>query len=244
MSRKVIAVAALALLVAGGAVAAARLTGGESGGEQGEPKQAREHVREQPHRAARQAPQQAALRRLVVASSHRPPRNVAMVVFDELPLTSLLGPGEAVDAARYPAFARLSGEALWFRGATAVHDSTALAVPAILDGHYPRPGLGSDYASHPRNLFTLLAPRYDLHVSEEATGLCPPSLCEPTPGSTLSHIGHGRVERFEAWLGAIGRHPGRALFFKHALFPHVPWQYLPSGLSYRRQPSEPTPGLN
>ena len=74
MSRKVIAVAALVLLVAGGAVAAARLTGGGSGDERGEPKQAREHVRGQPH--------QAALRRLVAASSHRPPRNVVMVVFD------------------------------------------------------------------------------------------------------------------------------------------------------------------
>ena len=28
------------------------------------------------------------------------------------------------------------------------------------------------------------------------------------------------------------------------LFPHVPWQYLPSGLSYRHRPSEPIPGLN
>jgi hypothetical protein len=245
MSRKVIAVAALALLVAGGAVAAARLTGGESGGEQGEPKQAREHVRRQPPRAARPAAQQAALRRLVAASSHRPPRNVVMVVFDELPLTSLLGPGEVVDVARYPAFARLSREALWFRGATAVHDSTALAVPAILDGHYPRPGLGSDYASHPRNLFTLLAPKYELHVSEEATGLCPPSLCAPTPGSTLSHVGHGKVKRFEQWLHRVESRPGRrALWFKHVLFPHVPWQYLPSGLSYRRRPNEPIPGLN
>ncbi len=179
-----------------------------------------------------------------LAARAKPPRAVVMVVFDELPLTSLLGPGEEIDGERYPAFARLASEAIWFRGATAVHDSTALAVPAILEGRYPRPGLSSDYASHPRNLFTLLAPRYQLHVSEEATGLCPPSLCEPTPGSTLSHIGHGRVKRFEAWLRTISPRPGRALWFKHVLFPHVPWQYLPSGLSYHRRPSEPIPGLN
>jgi hypothetical protein len=178
------------------------------------------------------------------ALARRPAHDVVMVVFDELPVTSLMGPGEEIDAERYPAFARLARESLWFRGATAVHDSTALAVPAILEGRYPRPGLGSDYASHPRNLFTLLAPRYELHVSEEATGLCPPSLCEPTPGTTLSHIGHGRVQRFESWLHAIEPRQGRALWFKHALFPHVPWQYLPSGLSYRRRPSEPIPGLN
>jgi hypothetical protein len=125
-----------------------------------------------------------------------------------------------------------------------VHDSTALAVPAILEGRYPRPGLGSDYASHPRNLFTLLAPRYDLHVSEEATGLCPPSLCTPTPGTTLSRLGHGRVERFESWLHAIEPSQRPTLWFKHVLLPHVPWQYLPSGRSYRRLPSEPIPGQN
>jgi hypothetical protein len=180
----------------------------------------------------------------VAALAKRPARAVVMVVFDELPVTSLMGPDEQIDADRYPAFARVADEAIWFRGATAVHDSTALAVPAILEGRYPRVGLGSDYGSHPRNLFTLLAPRYELHVSEEATGLCPPSLCEPTPGNTLSHIGHGRVERFEAWLRSIRPRECRALWFKHVLLPHVPWQYLPSRLSYRRRPSEPIPGLN
>ena len=179
-----------------------------------------------------------------VVLSKRRARTVVMVVFDELPLTSLLDQDEDIDDERYPAFAELARNSTWFRGATAVHDSTALAVPAILEGRYPRPGLGSDYASHPRNLFTLLAPRYELHVSEEATGLCPPSLCEPTPGTTLSHLGHGRVERFRSWLRSIGPGKQRALWFKHVLFPHVPWQYLPSGLSYRRRPSEPIPGLN
>jgi hypothetical protein len=182
--------------------------------------------------------------RQVAAITKRPARNVVMVVFDELPLTSLMGPDDEIDSERYPAFARLARSAIWFRGATAIHDSTALAVPAILEGRYPRPGLGSDYASHPRNLFTLLASRYELHVSEEATGLCPPSLCEPTPGTTLSHLGHGRVGRFEGWLHSIAPRKRRALWFKHVLFPHVPWQYLPSGLSYRRRPSEPIPGLN
>ena len=59
-----------------------------------------------------------------------------MVVFDELPLASLMGPGGRIDAERYPAFARLARGATWYRGATAVHDSTALAVPAMLDGRY------------------------------------------------------------------------------------------------------------
>ena len=50
-------------------------------------------------------------------------------MFDELPLTSLMGPGGRIDAGRYPSFAGLARTATWYRGATAVHDSTALAVP-------------------------------------------------------------------------------------------------------------------
>ena len=121
---------------------------------------------------------------------HRParPRTIVMVVFDELPLTSLMGPGERIDASRYPAFGGLARDATWYRRATAVHDSTALAVPAILDGRYPRPGLRSDVYSHPANLFTLLERRYEVHAFEEATGLCPTSLCEPPAGTTASHL--------------------------------------------------------
>ena len=97
------------------------------------------------------------------AESLRPdaprPQTIVMVVFDELPLASLMGPGGRFDAERYPAFARLARGATWYRGATAVHDSTALAVPAMLDGRYPRPGTRSDVYSHPANLFTLLEGR-------------------------------------------------------------------------------------
>ena len=162
-----------------------------------------------------------------------PPRTIVMVVFDELPLTSLLEPGGRIDASRYPAFAGLAGDGIWYRGATAVHDSTALAVPAMLDGRYPRPGLQSDVYSHPQNLFTLLAGDYELHVSEEATGLCPTSLCVPTPGTTASHLSRGKPGRFRRFVRGVRPTPRPALWFKHVLLPHVPWQYYPSGRSYR-----------
>ena len=173
-----------------------------------------------------------------------PPRTIVMVVFDELPLTSLLEPGGRIDASRYPAFAGLAGDGIWYRGATAVHDSTALAVPAMLDGRYPRPGLQSDVYSHPQNLFTLLAGDYELHVSEEATGLCPTSLCVPTPGTTASHLSRGKPGRFRRFVRGVRPTPRPALWFKHVLLPHVPWQYYPSGRSYRRFAPEPIPGLN
>ena len=178
------------------------------------------------------------------SDSARPPQTIVMVVFDELPLTSLMGPVGRIDAERYPAFAELARGATWYRGATAVHDSTALAVPALLDGRYPRPGLRSDAYSHPANLFTLLSRSYEVNASEEATGLCPTSLCEPTPGTTLGHLSHGKVERFRRFVGSMRRRPRPALWFKHVLLPHVPWQFYPSGRRYRRHAPEPIPGLN
>jgi hypothetical protein len=172
------------------------------------------------------------------------PRTIVMVVFDELPLSSLMGAGDRIDASRYPAFAGLADDATWYRRATAVHDSTALAVPAILDGHYPRAGLRSDVYSHPANLFTLLERRYEVHAFEEATGLCPTSLCEPTPGTTLGHLGGGKPKRFRAFVRAVERRPRPALWFKHVLLPHVPWQFYPSGRHYRLHAPEPIPGAN
>ena len=173
-----------------------------------------------------------------------PPRTIVMVVFDELPLPSLLGPDDRIDASRYPAFADLAADGTWYRGATAVHDSTALAVPAILDGRYPRAGLRSDVYSHPRNLFTLMERRYEVHAFEEATGLCPTSLCKPAPGTTLSHLAAGKPRRFRHFVRSVEARPGPALWFKHVLLPHVPWQFYPSGRRYRRNAPEPIPGLN
>jgi hypothetical protein len=173
-----------------------------------------------------------------------PPQTIVMVVFDELPLTSLMGPGGRIDAERYPAFAGLARSANWYRGATAVHDSTALAVPAMLDGRYPRAGVRSDVYSHPANLFTLLAQSYEVNASEEATGLCPSSLCEPMTGTTLGHLSRGKVERFRRFVSSLGPRPRPTLWFKHVLLPHVPWQFYPSGRRYRRNAPEPIPGLN
>ncbi len=172
------------------------------------------------------------------------PRTIVVVVFDELPLTSLIGPGGRIDAGRYPSFAGLARTATWYRGATAVHDSTALAVPAMLDGRYPQPGLRSDVISHPVNLFTLLADSYEVNASEEATGLCPTSLCEPLEGNASSHLGGGRVRRFRDFVRSIQPRERPTLWFKHVLLPHVPWQFYPSGRHYRRHAPEPIPGLN
>ena len=118
---------------------------------------------------------------------------VVMVVFDQLPLASLLDRDGAIDRTLYPHFAAFADEATWFRNASAVSPSTSFALPAILTGRYPVRGLLPTADDHPENLFTLLGSRYRLEVIEPLTGLCPASLCPVEPPGVA------------AWLGAVLR---------------------------------------
>ncbi len=102
---------------------------------------------------------------------------IVLLIFDELPVTSLLAGSREIDAIRYPNFAALAGRATWYRHAVTASDFTVLAVPAILNGRLPdapRLPLAPD---HPRSLFTLLGERYAMNVSESVTQLCPARLC-------------------------------------------------------------------
>jgi hypothetical protein len=103
---------------------------------------------------------------------------VVVVLFDELPLTSLLDDHGRVDPVRYPAFAELARRGTWFRNAYAVYDSTEHAQPSIMDGNYPAAGELPIASDHPNSLFTLLGKTHRTNVSEEATAVCPRSLCE------------------------------------------------------------------
>ena len=102
---------------------------------------------------------------------------IVLIIFDELPVTSLLAGPNEIDAERYPHFASLADGATWHRYAVTASDFTVLAVPAILSGRLPdapRLPLAPD---HPQSLFTLLADRYVMNVSESVTQICPASLC-------------------------------------------------------------------
>ena len=50
------------------------------------------------------------------------------------------------------------------------------------------------------------------------------------------------LRRVDRRRSAQGARP--ALNFKHALLPHVPWQYLPDGRQYRRTATEPIPEIS
>ena len=100
---------------------------------------------------------------------------VVMVVFDELPLLSLLNSRGEIDSGRFPNFARLAGNSTWFPNATAVSEGTLISVPTILDGLYPTPDNPRlpTLEDHPRNLFTLLEGTHDLHAFEFITRMAP-----------------------------------------------------------------------
>ena len=102
---------------------------------------------------------------------------VVMVVFDELPVTSLMDEKRHIDSSRYHNFARLAKDAHWFRKATTVADMTHLAFPAILNGRVPRERLLPTIQEYPNNLFTLLGNSYGMRVYESHTRLCPEELC-------------------------------------------------------------------
>jgi hypothetical protein len=97
---------------------------------------------------------------------------VVVVVFDEFPVVSLMGPEATIDAVRYPHFARFASRATWYRDAVSTADYTSLAVPSILTGTRGNPSQVEIAADHPRSLFTLLGGSYHLDVSEWATHLC------------------------------------------------------------------------
>ncbi len=103
---------------------------------------------------------------------------IVMVIFDELPLVSLLDEQGRIDPSRYPSFAALAEGATWYRNATTVSDLSQHSVPSILTGRFPKDSLTPSFQDHPHNLFRLLAGSHDFWVFESESRLCPESLCQ------------------------------------------------------------------
>jgi hypothetical protein len=102
---------------------------------------------------------------------------VVFVVFDELPVVSLLNRAGDIDADRYPNFAALAGMSTWYKYTATAHDGTLWAIPALLTGDLPEQSLVPTTANYPGNLFTLLDAAYELNVMESQTYLCPSEMC-------------------------------------------------------------------
>jgi len=177
------------------------------------------------------------------AQARRPTAPVVVVVFDELPLVSLLDGRGRIDPVRYPNLAALARNVTWYANATTPSDASKLAIPSILDGRTPKVGRPATYRGHPRNLFTMLHARgYRLKVGEEATSLCPYRGCRRRHNAHY-FLSRDRRGRFERFIDSIGNSERPTLYYKHALLPHVPWVFTPSLRRYDRSVLGPIPGL-
>ena len=129
------------------------------------------------------------------------PHDVVVLVLDEMDTGILLDQTGNIDAQRFPNFARFASEAYWFRKATAVDHATMFAVPAIVSGTYPKPGLLATFEDYPATLLSFLSHTHALHVSEAVTDLLPPLFRE-----VGGVDGGGRVSTLVSDLAVIFGH--------------------------------------
>ena len=125
---------------------------------------------------------------------------VVFLIFDELPITTLLTDANNIDKNLFPGFYELAKHATFYPNTSTVADFTVHAVPAILTGNYPR-GITEDitpkksfnewnnlpsFQHHPKNLFTAFRHNYKLNVMETVTSLCPKDTCPHTYNRTVN----------------------------------------------------------
>ena len=182
----------------------------------------------------------------VAAAAAAPP--VVLLILDEFPTDALLDGHGRIDPVRHPGFAELRRTGTWFPNAHTVFDDTRQAVPLILDGRRPRRGAGRSRADHPQTIFDVFGRRgYRIVAHEEATALCPPRWCPGAPArnpDTIRNLRAGRAARLRGFVSAIAPSRRPTLYVKHALLPHVPYMFLPSGLRTRNGVRDPIPGMN
>jgi hypothetical protein len=113
---------------------------------------------------------------------------VVFLLFDEFPVIDLQQRNGAIDAARFPNFAKLAAGSTWFRNTSTLSASTTVAVPVILTGRKPVKGALPVYQDYPNNLFTLLGRRYRMKVTESQTRLCPARLCKRKSSAATARL--------------------------------------------------------
>jgi hypothetical protein len=175
------------------------------------------------------------------ARRSRPP--VVLMVFDEFPSTDLFGKHGRIDGRRFPNFARLAGDATWYRHATTASDTTFTAVPSILEGrvHRYRPGRPPRIGG---NILSFLAGHgYRVHARAEARGVCQRRFCG-RQHTTRYYLVRSRLARLNDFIDSIQPSKRPTIWFKHVLLPHLPWIYLPSGKQYIRGYRPPLRGIN
>ena len=139
---------------------------------------------------------------------------IVFLVFDQLPLTSLMDSRGGIDRDRFPGFAALADTSTWYRNSSTVADYTGWALPPIVSGLRPSPERRPTSASYPFNLFTWLGGRYHIESLEPITQLCPERLCDT-----------GRTSLVERVVGMLA---DSSVVYLAIVLPEGPRQSLPS----------------
>ena len=142
---------------------------------------------------------------------------------------------------------RSAADATWFRNAYSVYDSTTKAVPLILDGMRPRPGTAADRRYHPHSIYDMFARHgYRIVDSEEATALCPPSICRggrTRRPAIIPNLLGGRPQRFNRWVRSITARPADASGSSTCCCRTAPTSTCPRART-RPRPRDLLPGMN
>lgn len=99
--------------------------------------------------------------------------NVVLIVYDELPLTTILDGDGLIDKEKFPNFHRLAQGSTWFADARSVSGETETAVPAILSGRLTKGDAPATYGVYPTNIFYMLGTSYNVLDLQTVTNLNP-----------------------------------------------------------------------
>jgi hypothetical protein len=95
--------------------------------------------------------------------------DIVMIIFDEMPLISLLDKDSKIDEVRFPNFARLAKTSTWYRNTVTAHTTTTQAVASLLTGRYVNNQQTADSKNHPESLVSFLRSTHQLRGVEVVT---------------------------------------------------------------------------
>jgi hypothetical protein len=135
------------------------------------------------------------------------PPNVILIIYDELPVTTILDANGLIDRKKFPNFYQFAQGATWFANARSLSGHTESAVPSILAGRLRKDGTPATYKSYPNNIFYTLGPSYNVLDLQILTDLNPTK----QPGDEANPL-----SRDEKW-GKIASDV--AIIFAHTVAP-------------------------
>jgi Sulfatase len=165
-----------------------------------------------------------------IEAADRP--NVILIVYDELPLTTILDADGLIDRNKFPNFYQFARGATWFANARSASGHTEAAVPAILAGRMRQHEVPATYTSYPENIFHRLGPSYNVLDLQFATDLNP---ARPPGWQTEALDGQDRLSAIALDMAIIFGHIVAPPQFA-ALLPRIDLQHNRFGEDSDRSP--------